>query len=230
MGKKLFPLALVALAGESYGQYHAMTQERSIATEAFVHEGASARSDGDEETRAASSFDVFDARVGTTVEVNELESGAEAWQYSIFGENGVIASGSTSIALDRPLHEESFIWADAESTLAVQFMLDEPTFVRFDAEVSTLDDLLGIDLYNDDLSVVVSAGWNLSTEVSFEGQLPAGEYNLFASSTLYREAYVGEGPTTEQHDWSFFFRVVPGAPSLALLGAAGLLGCRRRRA
>ncbi|MCC6284535.1 MAG: hypothetical protein IT439_04415 [Phycisphaerales bacterium] len=230
MGKMVFSLALVSMSGMSYGQYQAITQDRSIAAEAFVYEGASNQSEGDEDAREATSFDLFDARVGTTVDVNELQSGGEAWQYSIFGEHGVIASGSTSIALDRPQHEDSFIWADTESSLAVRFLILAPTFVRFDAEVSTLDDLLGVDLYNDDLSVVVSAGWNLNTEVEFEGQLPAGEYNLLASSRLYREANVGEGPASEQHDWSFFFRVVPGAPSLTVLGAAGVLASRRRRA
>lgn len=223
-----FTAGLVVVTWSAGADLIPVSQSRYVASESFIHNAVSSTLRSDDDVVRATDFSEFDRGVTTTVVAQPMIASASASLDSIILSNLIAATGATSASF-APVLDDSLASAQGDSHLEITFVLPVASYVTFEAHVSHLDDLLGVDFYTDDLSVAVTAGWGFGQDVEFAGMLPAGEYNLYAFSQLYVEGYEGDGPIEEVRWWEFRLDVVPGAGTLALVGAAGAVGAGRRR-
>ncbi|MBX3363502.1 MAG: hypothetical protein KF866_01945 [Phycisphaeraceae bacterium] len=205
-----------------------VSQYRGVDVEGYVHNAIVSGVDQDEESRTAYDFGLFDRSVTVDVSVGTMYSGASSSQQSLIAPWLVAAVGSTSVSLGDVL-PDSAAQAMAESSLEFVFDLLAPSTVRFDAQVSALNDLLGVDLYSADFSFWISVGWGLTEEAAFAGVLMPGRYVISAFGQTYLEGYPEDPPQTAVASWGLRFQIVPGPGVLAVLAAGGMAAARRRR-
>lgn len=203
-------------------------QYRAIDAEGFVHNAVVSGIDQDGDSMQANDFGLFDRSVSVDVSVGQMYSGASSSQQSFISPWTIAAVGSTSVTLSM-VFAESASQATAESAMEMTFDVLEPTPITFQAQVSELNDLLGVDFYNADASFYLSTGWGVSEEIDYTGTLFPGRYTVYAFSQTYLEGYPQSPPQTAVSSWGLRVQVVPGSGALAALALGGLVSCRRRR-